>query len=53
MIAKIIGTTSKAVLIALCAWLLLSWIDIAADNTKPKPVHSDYNIFSVVEVIHR
>lgn len=39
----------KAIGYGLCivcvVWLLLSWIDIVADNSMPNPHHSKYNMF--------
>lgn len=39
----------KAIGCGLCivfmAWLLLSWVDIVADNSMPNPHHSEYNAF--------
>ena len=39
----------KAIGYGLCivfmAWLLLSWVDIVADNSTPNPHHSEYNAF--------
>lgn len=33
----------------LCAaallWAFISWCDIVADNCKPNPQHSEYNLF--------
>ena len=29
----------------LAFWLILSWVDIVADNSKPNPSHSPYNAF--------
>lgn len=34
--------------IFLTAWVLASWWDIAADNSKPNPEHHPLNFFSVV-----
>lgn len=31
--------------VALMVWVFASWCDIIADNSKPNPVHSDYNFF--------
>lgn len=35
------------ILIVLCAWLFMSWIDIVIDNTMPNPIHSPYNFFII------
>lgn len=42
----------KACKVAICtigvvlfAWFILSWIDVVADNCKPNPQHSKYNVF--------
>lgn len=39
---KIIG---YGLCIVFMAWLLLSWVDIVADNSTPNPHHSEYNAF--------
>ena len=26
-------------------WIVVSWVDIIADNAMPNPVHSKYNAF--------
>lgn len=39
----------KNLLLGLCmvfiAWMIVSWVDIVADNCEPNPVHSPYNLF--------
>lgn len=39
----------KNLLLGLCvvfiAWVIVSWVDIVADNCKPNPVHNPYNLF--------
>ena len=30
---------------ALLLWAFISWCDIVADNCKPNPQHSEYNMF--------
>lgn len=45
---KIAKGIMYVVSIALIAWFVLSWVDIIADNTKPNPHHSKYNMFVVL-----
>lgn len=33
-------------------WCAFSFCDIIADNNKPDPVHSDYNIFVLINSIN-
>ena len=33
-----------AVSVLFIAWFILSWVDIVADNIKPNPQHSEYNM---------
>ena len=40
---RLIATVS----ILLGVWLMLSMIDIAADNTRPNPTHSKYNLITM------
>lgn len=51
MVKKIALYIYCSVCVVALAWLLFSWLDIVADNNTPKPEHSKYNAFSVVEVI--
>mgnify|MGYP006978909893 FL=1 len=39
---KVIGC---GLCIVFMVWLLLSWVDIVADNSTPNPHHSEYNAF--------
>ena len=41
-VLKYIGGGLCAVLLL---WILMSWVDIVADNCKPNPQHSEYNMF--------
>lgn len=35
--------------IVLLLWVAVSFCDVVADNSKPNPVHSNYNFFMLFE----
>lgn len=45
---KIIKVAAMLVSVGFIAWFVLSWVDIVADNCKPNPHHSKYNMFVVM-----
>lgn len=45
MIKKYLYYIYIAIAVALFAWIAVSFVDIAADNTAIRPLHSDYNFF--------
>ena len=47
MLKKIITCALWVPLVIFIAWIALSFVDVATDNTTPGPDHSKYNIFSV------
>lgn len=40
-----LGWAFTVVCCVFLAWFLVSWVDIAADNCQPNPVHNSYNLF--------
>lgn len=48
MILKVLGLLFYAFILAVGAWMLISWIDIIADNCRPNPSHYDWNFFIVM-----
>lgn len=49
MIKKIAYYIYCSACVILLAWTLFSYIDIVSDNNTDHPVHSDYNIITVLE----
>jgi hypothetical protein len=49
MIKKIAYSIYCSLCVIALAWLLLSWLDIVADNNSAKPEHSENNAFILVE----
>lgn len=45
---KFFERTLMAVCAALFIWGFLSWVDVVADNNKPNPTHSEYNLFVIM-----
>ena len=48
---KILKNVILSVMIAVCVWGTVSYIDIVADNCKENPSTSPYNFFVVVDSI--
>lgn len=45
---KVVKGIIYTVSVLFIAWFVLSWADIVADNTKPNPQHSEYNMFVIM-----
>ena len=44
-IGNALGNIYIIAVIIMVIWLVVSWVDIIADNDKPNPSHSKYNAF--------
>lgn len=42
---RLIGRIGCGFCAAVLLWAFISWVDIVADNCKPNPQHSEYNMF--------
>lgn len=45
MIKKLIVNIPALIFAVLVAWVVLSWVDVVADNNTARPVHNKYNAF--------
>lgn len=48
MIKKIISVFPSVLAVLFLLWLGLSWFDIIADNNTLNPIHSNFNLFSLL-----
>ena len=44
--------TCRIICLALLAWLLLSFLEVAFKNLSPEPVYGFWNIFSIAEHLY-
>jgi hypothetical protein len=49
MTKKLLYNLPAIVGVLLAAWVALSYFDIVLDNTSAAPVHSNYNLFILLE----
>ena len=45
---KVIKIIGWVLVVAVCLWMLLSFVDIVADNKSENPQHSDLNFFVLI-----
>lgn len=45
---KVIKGILAVVFVAFVVWAGASWIDITSDNCHPNPVHSEWNLFTLL-----
>ncbi len=45
---RVFSIVAKVLIVGLCLWVLVSWCDVMADNSKPNPQHSKFNFFNVL-----
>lgn len=43
--SKVIKGMAYALCVFIAVWFVASWVDVVANNDKPSPQHSEYNMF--------